>query len=88
MSWWVVGSEHTLSQQVPAPPAAVRDFYVDLDNLRLVHPLIVAVQTLFRGQTPDGYLHRYRVTDRIPLGPLALRINYRAQVLVRADGWC
>ncbi|ETZ57476.1 polyketide cyclase / dehydrase and lipid transport family protein [Mycobacterium sp. MAC_011194_8550] len=86
MSWWVVGSEHTLSQQVPAPPAAVRDFYVDLDNLRLVHPLIVAVQTLFRGQTPDGYLHRYRVTDRIPLGPLALRINYRAQLLVRADG--
>lgn len=36
-SWWVVGSEHTLSQQVPAPPVAVRDFYVDLNNLSLVH---------------------------------------------------
>lgn len=50
MSWWVVGSEHTLSQQVPAPPAVVRDFYVDLDNLRLVHPLIVAVRRSFVGR--------------------------------------
>ncbi|BBZ46453.1 SRPBCC family protein [Mycobacterium parmense] len=86
MSWWIARSTHTLSQHVPAEPDDVREFYVDLDNIRLVHPLIVSVQVLSRGETPDGYDQTYRVVDRIPLGPISMRITYRARLLTRADG--
>jgi Polyketide cyclase / dehydrase and lipid transport len=86
MSWWVSHAERTLSEEVPAPPDDVRDFYVDLDNIKLVHPLIVSVQATSRTETPDGYLQGYRVVDRIPLGPFTMRITYRARLHVRADG--
>ncbi|BBZ50146.1 SRPBCC family protein [Mycobacterium heidelbergense] len=86
MSWWVAHAERTLSEEVPAPPGDVRDFYVDLDNIKLVHPLIVSVRATSRTETPDGYLQSYRVVDRIPLGPFTLRTAYRARLHVRADG--
>ena len=86
MNWWVSHAERTLSEEVPAPPGDVRDFYLDLDNIKLVHPLIVSVQATSRTETPDGYLQGYRVVDRIPLGPFAMRITYRARLHVRADG--
>jgi hypothetical protein len=86
MSWWTAHSEHTLSEDVPAPPEAVRDFYVDLDNIKLVHPLIVSVESVERSQTPDGYQHSYRVVDRIPLGPFTMQIIYRARLNVPRDG--
>ena len=86
MSWWVARAERTLSEEVPAPPDDVRDFYVDLDNIKLVHPLIVSVQATSRSETPEGYLQSYRVVDRTPLGPLTMRITYRAQLHVRTDG--
>lgn len=59
-----VHADRTLSERVPAPPDAVRGFYVDLDNIRLVHPLIVSVETLSRAETPEGYQQSYRVVDR------------------------
>lgn len=86
MSWWTVHAERTLSEHVPAPPDAVRDFYVDLDNIKLVHPLIVSVETVSRSATPDGYQQTYRVVDRIPLGPLTIRTTYRARLRVPARG--
>ncbi len=86
MSWWVAHTDKTLSVDVPAPPDEVRDFYVDLDNIKLVHPLIVSVQATSRTETPDGYVQRYRVVDRIPLGPFTMRIHYRVRLHVRADG--
>jgi len=79
-------AERTLSEQVPAPPARVRDFYVDLDNIKLVHPLIVSVQAMPRSETPDGYRQSYRVVDRIPLGPFTIQITYQARLHVPADG--
>ncbi|OBI09122.1 polyketide cyclase / dehydrase and lipid transport [Mycobacterium sp. E2462] len=84
MSWWLAQSEHTLTQRVPARPEEVRDFYVDLDSLALLHPLIVSVETLARSRTDDGYLHSYRVRDRIALGPLTVGITYRARLRVPA----
>ena len=84
MNWWVSHAERTLSEEVPAPPGDVRDFYVDLDNIKVVHPLIVSVQATSRTETPGGYLQGYRVVDRIPLGPFAMRITYRARLHVRA----
>jgi hypothetical protein len=86
MSWWIANAERTLSEDVPAPPQVVRDFYVDLDNIKIVHPLIVSVQTLSRTETSEGYAQNYRVVDRIPLGPLTLKINYTARLQVPADG--
>ena len=86
MNWWIANTEKTLSEDVPAPPGDVRDFYVDLDNLKLVHPLIVSVQARSRTETSDGYLQSYRVVDRIPLGPFIVQIAYRARLHVRADG--
>ena len=86
MSWWIAHAERTLSEEVPAPPDDVRDFYVDLDNIKLVHPLIVSVQATSRTETPEGYLQSYRVVDRIPLGPFTIRITYRARLHVGTDG--
>lgn len=87
MSWWTTHSEHALSTEVPAPPDAVRDFYVDLDNIKLVHPLIVSVEPLERSETPDGYRQSYRVVDRIPLGPFTRQITYQACLHVRHRGY-
>jgi hypothetical protein len=86
MSWWVSVAERTLSEEVPAPPGDVRDFYVDLGNIKLVHPLIVSVRATSRTETPDGYLQSYRVVDRIPLGPFTIKTAYQARLHVRADG--
>ena len=86
MSWWVAHAERTLSEDVPAPPEDVRDFYADLDNIKLVHPLIVSVQATSRTETPDGYLQSYRVIDRILLGPFTMQITYRARLHVPPDG--
>lgn len=86
MSWWTVHAERTLSEHVPAPPDAVRDFYVDLDNIKLVHPLIVSVETVSRSETSDGYQQTYRVIDRVPLGPFTIRTTYHARLRVPVSG--
>src|ERR1700759_48564 len=86
MSWWTANAERTLTEEVPAPPAEVRDFYVDLDNIRVVHPLIVSVETLSCTETPDGYRQSYRVVDRIPLGPFTIQTTYQARLTVPKAG--
>lgn len=86
MSWWIAHAERSLTEEVPAPPDEVRDYYVDLDNIRLVHPLIVSVQLLSRTETADGYRVSYQVVDRIPLGPIAMKVTYRARLQVPVDG--
>jgi hypothetical protein len=86
VSWWVARAERTVSEEIPAPPNEVRDFYVDLDNIKQVHPLVVAVRATDRRETADGYVQSYRVQDRIPLGPLRLPISYVAQLHVPNTG--
>lgn len=86
MSWWISRVERTLSEEVAATPERVRDFYVDLNNIRTVHPLVVAVRTTLHRQTDDGYEQVYRVTDRIPLGRLNLRVSYWARLQVPRRG--
>jgi hypothetical protein len=86
VSLWIAHAERTISEEIPAAPDVVRDFYVDLDNIKEFHPLVVSVQVLLRSQTDDGYQQTYRVRDRIPLGPLSIPITYWAQVRVPADG--
>jgi hypothetical protein len=86
VSWWVARAERTVTEEIPAPPDEVRDFYVNLDNIKQVHPLVVAVRTTDRRETADGYVQTYRVQDRIPMGPLRLRINYVARLHVPHTG--
>ena len=86
MSFWIIHAEHTLTEEIPAAPDTVRDFYVDLDNIKVVHPLVVSVQTISRDETADGYVQTYRVRDRIPVGKFALRVSYWARVEVPLHG--
>lgn len=86
MSALIVMTEAVVSEQVPASPAEVRAFYVDLDNIKELHPLVVSVRTVSRRETADGYVQTYRVADRIPLGPFMLPISYQATLTVPASG--
>ncbi|WP_234834965.1 SRPBCC family protein [Mycolicibacterium stellerae] len=86
MGRWITKVERELSEDVPGPPDAVRAFYADLDNIKLVHPLVASVRTLHRSETSDGYVQTYRVSDRIPLGPLRLRTSYVARLHVPVSG--
>ncbi|BBX82892.1 hypothetical protein MAUB_07650 [Mycolicibacterium aubagnense] len=79
-------SRFALSEEVPAVPDEVRTFYTDLANMKLVHPLVVAVDCLVDRQDAQGRHRDYRVRDRIPFGPLALAVTYRATVLIAPGG--
>ena len=84
---WLTGSaDHVVSDTVAAPTAVVRDFYVDLHNIREVHPLVVEVRETDRRERADGYVQTYRVRDRIPLGPVTMPITYTARVDVPNHG--
>jgi hypothetical protein len=84
---WLSRSRFELGEEVPAPPGDVRAFYTDLANMKLVHPLVVAVDCLADRQDARGCRRRdYRVRDRIPLGPFSLGVTYRATVLIAPDG--
>jgi Polyketide cyclase / dehydrase and lipid transport len=87
VSWWLARTQRTLTEEIPATPDRVRDFYADLNNIKRVHPLVVAVRSTGRHPIAGGYVHTYRVHDRIPLGPFALRTNYMARLhVLHADG--
>jgi len=86
VSFWIAHAAETLTEEIPASPDKVRDFYVDLDNIKVVHPLVVSVQTVSRSETAEGHVQTYRVRDRIPLGPLAIGIRYWARVEVPVQG--
>jgi hypothetical protein len=79
-------ADRSVTEAVPAAPADVRAFYLDLDNIKMVHPLVVAVETTARSETAQGYVQTYRVRDRIPLGPLTLPISYVATLTVPVTG--
>lgn len=73
----------TLYNQVDiaVAPARVGKFFADFKNFTAIHPLMVAiVDRVPRPDVPDdpGALARkwYKVTDRLPCGPLTLHIRY------------
>jgi hypothetical protein len=79
-------AERVLSEEVPASPDDVRAFYVDLDNIKTVHPLVVSVRRTTRTELVDGYCQSYRVKDRIPFGPFTLPTSYTANLRVASTG--
>ncbi|MDF3339880.1 SRPBCC family protein [Mycolicibacterium septicum] len=86
MNIWIGQARRSVSGEVPAPPEQVRAFYVDLDNISQVHPLVQWVRSTSRMDLADGYRQDYQVRDRIPLGPFALPITYRARLIVPTAG--
>ena len=85
-NWWSAKAEREITSDVPAPPDDVRAFYVDLHNIKTVHPLVVSVRATGRIDSADGYQQTYRVADRIPLGPITLPTRYTARLTVPATG--
>ena len=86
MNIWIGQARRSVSGEVPAPPEQVRAFYVDLDNISQVHPLVQWVRSTSRVDLADGYRQDYQVRDRIPLGPCAVPITYRARLIVPTAG--
>lgn len=86
MSWWITCAERTLTEEVAGSPDEVRGFCVDLNNITLVHPLVLSVRTVARRETADGYVQTYRVRDRIPLGLFAVRTSCWARLYVPTAG--
>jgi hypothetical protein len=64
---------------IAAAPGVVHAFLSDLHRHRDLHPLIERIEDLppHPGR-PD--VRRYRVTDRMHLGPLSFRIHYVAEI--------
>ncbi|GAA1795032.1 hypothetical protein GCM10009795_045720 [Nocardioides hankookensis] len=86
MSWWIARTERTVTAEVPAAPEDVRAFYVDLDSLKVVHPLIVSVEELSRTEEANGYRQTSRVVDVVRLGPFRMRIAYVTRLHVPTTG--
>ncbi|MDT5401149.1 MAG: hypothetical protein QOK33_4380 [Mycobacterium sp.] len=85
-AWWIGSSEHSVSEDIPGSPDEVRDFYVELRNITLVHPLVVSVIPVERHETADGYTQSYLIRDRIPIGPFTMNTSYTARVQVPLHG--
>jgi polyketide cyclase/dehydrase/lipid transport protein len=67
------------SIEIQAAPEDVHAFLADLHRHRELHPLIERVDDL-PGHPGRPTVRRYRVTDRMRLGPLAFRITYVAEI--------
>jgi hypothetical protein len=86
VNWWLARAERTLTEEVPAAPDAVRNFYVDLLNMTLFHPLVVSVRPTARSERADGYAQSYRIRDRVPFGPFTIPTTYSARLCVPLTG--
>ena len=69
----------SLSIEIAASPEAVHDFLADLHRVSALHPLIVRIDEL-PADPARPRARRFRVVDRLKLGPLPLRIRYRAEI--------
>lgn len=67
MTPWITRTHRTVADTVPAVPGQVRAFYVDLDNILSVHPLIVEVRSTGRRDIPDDVATDSRQFPRVRL---------------------
>jgi hypothetical protein len=65
--------------EIAAAPDVVHAFLLDLHHHRDLHPLIERIEDLpSKPERPTA--RRYRITDRLRLGPIAFRIAYVAEI--------
>ena len=86
MNSWIARADRTVSERIAAAPDDVRAFYVDLDNLRTLHPFLISVRSTDRQDTAEGYVQTYKVREDIPLGPVKLPIRFVARLSVPESG--
>jgi hypothetical protein len=67
------------SIEIAVVPELVHTFLADLHRQRDLHPLIERIEDL-PGHPARPTVRRYRVTDRMRLGPLSFRIAYLAEL--------
>jgi polyketide cyclase/dehydrase/lipid transport protein len=67
------------SIEIAVAPEVVHAFLADLHNHRELHPLIERIEDL-PPEPGRPEVRRYRVTDRMRLGPLSFRIAYVAEI--------
>ena len=73
-----------MTLEIRAELAEVHDLLADLDQLRVLHPLIETIRELpSTEERPDA--RRYSVVDRLWLGPLRLRTEYVAELRVISE---
>lgn len=71
-------SSFTIDTFIQASPDALRRFLAPLDNHTKIHPLIISIQQDGTMTSNDGtILQRYRITDRMKLGPFTIQFTYR-----------
>jgi hypothetical protein len=73
----MIASDFVLKQDFDVAPSVLHAFLCDLKNYIALHPLIESIEEL----SPSDELplaRRYRVVDRISLGPFKLRTVYLA----------
>ena len=63
--------------EIQVPRGRLHAFLCDLSNYRPLHPLIESVEEIPPSEELPG-ARRYRVVDRIQVGPLRLRATYIA----------
>lgn len=81
-----------LAVDVAVPPARLLAFLSALENFAPLHPLIESIRPL-PPEPARPHARRYRVVDRIPLGPFRLRTVYTAELepvgedRIRGEAW-
>ncbi len=66
-----------LETEIRVTPARLHTFLCDLHNYVPLHPLIESIEEIAPlGEMPNS--RRYRVVDKIPIGPFKLRTVYTA----------
>jgi hypothetical protein len=69
-----------IANEICVPVSALHAFLCDLHNYVPLHPFIESIQDLPRSEsTPNA--RRYRVVDRIPIGPFRLKTVYTASLV-------
>lgn len=77
----------TKSIYIAASPSVVKASLADYSHHSVIHPLIVRVEALAPTTTPEGTaLRRYKITDRVRMGPFTFPITYLATISESADG--
>lgn len=76
-----------LAVYIAAEPAAVREALVDVDGYPQIHPLVTRVDRLpVSTPSADSRTDRYRIRDRMELGPLMVSFAYRLEMTVTEEG--
>ena len=71
------GTHFELEQEFEVEPSVLQEFLCDLNNYVPLHPLIESIEELSPNKDRP-HARRYRVLDRVPLGPFKLRVAYVA----------